>query len=276
MLSQAEISEFNESGHLIIENFKSPKELENLREAALELVGNFSESDHAESFRESVGWNATDYFLSSGDKIAYFFESDAFDSDGKLVAGPELCLNKLGHAMHDLHPVFNEFSRDQRLEDILRDIGLNNPKIWQSMYIFKQPRIGDEIKWHQDATYFSTQPQSVKAFWFALDDATLENGCLWVAPGRSELRQHFIVEDGRPSLKTINETPWPELSDSRPLEVSAGTLVLFDGLLPHCSASNTSDLPRHAYTLHVVDGNAQYSQQNWLQREDTFPVRGFH
>ena len=98
-----------------------------------------------------------------------------------LKVKPEHCINKLGHAMHDLHPVFDKFSRDPRLEEISRDIGVKEPEIWQSMYIFKQPRIGDQVDWHQDASYFATRPNTVKAFWFAIDDATQENGCLWVA-----------------------------------------------------------------------------------------------
>ena len=275
MLSENQLSEFKENGCLVIENFKPSEELEELRQAALNLVKDFDTSSHTEAFRESVGWNATEYFLSSGDKIAYFFETNAFGDDGQLTSPPEFCLNKLGHAMHDLHPVFDKFSRDPRLEEILGDIGVDAPEIWQSMYIFKQPRIGDQIDWHQDATYFSTRPQSVKAFWFAIDDATQENGCLWVANKCSPLRQHFVIEEDQTVMKTLDKTPWPDLEDAKPLEVSAGTLILFDGLLPHFSAPNTSDLPRHAYTLHVVDGKSKYSKQNWLQRQDDFPVRGF-
>jgi phytanoyl-CoA hydroxylase len=58
--------------------------------------------------------------------------------------------------------------------------------------------------------------------------------------------------------------------------VKAGTLVVFHGLLPHYSAPNRSAVSRHAYTLHATDASAHYSPNNWLQRPDTFPARGFN
>ena len=74
------------------------------------------------------GLTQLEYFLSSGDKIAYFFESGASNEDGQLEVAPEYCLNKIGHAMHDLHPVFSKFSRDPRLEEISQEIGLSSLK----------------------------------------------------------------------------------------------------------------------------------------------------
>jgi phytanoyl-CoA hydroxylase len=59
-----------------------------------------------------------------------------------------------------------------------------------------------------------------------------------------------------------------------PLPVPAGTLVVFDGLLPHCSAANRSGRSRLAYTLHATDASAAYAPENWLQRSAGFPVGG--
>ncbi len=60
-----------------------------------------------------------------------------------------------------------------------------------------------------------------------------------------------------------------------PLEVEEGTLVVLHGLLPHWSAPNRSERSRHAYTLHVIDGRARYSADNWLQRGPEMSLRGF-
>ena len=81
-------------------------------------------------------------------------------------------------------------------------------------------------------------------------------------------------EGGRLHLETLDRTPWPDQRSAVPLPCEAGTLVVFHGLLPHCSLPNRSPRSRLAYTLHVTDGTAAYSPLNWLQRDAGFPVRG--
>ena len=145
------------------------------------------------------------------------------------------------------------------------------------MYIFKQPQIGGEVRWHQDATYFLTNPITVTTLWFALEPADRENGCLWVERGghRSPLREAFRVDANGTRLERLDSTPWPDFDRAEPVEVETGTLVVMHGLLPHYSAPNRSLRSRHAYTLHFVDRNATYAATNWLQRTSAFPARGF-
>lgn len=256
---------YRQDGFAVFPGFKRAPDIERLRERAREIVEAFDPAGAGIFSTRDQAQKSDAYFLESGDKIRCFLEED-----GKTV-------NKIGHAMHDLDPVFDEFSRDPRLAEIAAGIGIKQPLLYQSMYIFKQPRVGGEVRWHQDASFFYTQPLSVTAFWFALEDATLENGCLWVQPGghNSPLRQRFVVRDGTAQLETLDQTPWPDTGEAAPLEVSSGTLVVFNGLLPHYSAPNRSAKSRHAYTLHVVDGAAAYAPENWLQRPPAFPARGF-
>ena len=132
-------------------------------------------------------------FLESAASIWCFFEADAFDEPASSRQDKTLSINKIGHAMHDLDPVFESFSYTPELADVATDIGMADPLAIQSMYIFKQPHIGGEVGCHQDATFLYTEPLSVIGFWFAIEDATLENGCLWAQPGghRGPLRQRF-------------------------------------------------------------------------------------
>jgi phytanoyl-CoA hydroxylase len=147
------------------------------------------------------------------------------------------------------------------------------------MLIFKQPHIGGEVGWHQDASFFVTEPQTVTTFWFALEDATLDNGCLRVLRGghrgqASVLRERFVRRGDQLAMERLDDQPWPTLDQATAMPVAAGSLIVFHGLLPHCSLPNRSPRSRLAYTLHVTDGSATYSALNWLQRSPALPLRG--
>ena len=142
----------------------------------------------ARSFRRATQGHAGDrYFRESGGAIRFFFEEHATDQPVALA------LNKIGHALHDLDPVFDRISRQPRMAALARALGLVQPLLLQSMYLFKQPQIGAEVGWHQDATYLCTRPVTVTGLWIALDDADRDNGCLMALPGghRGPLRQRF-------------------------------------------------------------------------------------
>ena len=278
MLTQEQISQFHEDGYVLIPDFKTAAEIAALRERAEQIVNDFDPASSKSIFTTKEQEQHIDhYFLNSATNMSCFFEEEAFDADGKLKQDKSLSINKIGHAMHDFDPVFSTFSRGPALAQVAKQLGLQRPEIWQSMYIFKQPGIGGEVRWHQDATYFETDPVSVTTFWFALEDATLENGCLWAEPGghKTPMRERFVRHGDVVTVEKLSDMPWPSDATAVPLEVKAGTLVCFHGLLPHYSAPNRSPISRHAYTLHVTDGATMYSPQNWIQRDERFPVRGF-
>ncbi len=278
MLSAEQKQQYQRDGYLVIPGFKSPADIAALRARAARIVDEFDPASASGIFTtKEQEKNADEYFLRSDNTIRCFFEEEAFGPDGQLKQAKDLSINKIGHAMHDLDPVFRAFSADPRLQQVAHDLGLEQPQVWQSMYIFKQPGIGGEVRWHQDATYFDTDPISVTTFWFALEDATLENGCLWAEPGghRTPLRERFVRHGDDIKVEKLDGTPWPDDSTAVPLECKAGALVCFHGLLPHYSAPNRSPVSRHAYTLHATDGRTVYSPRNWIQRDASLPVRGF-
>ncbi len=278
MLSPEQITRYHDDGFLVLPDFKPAGALAAVRARAEAIVDAFDPAESIATFstKDSVD-NANPYFLKSAEAVCCFFEEEAFAPDSSLRQAKALSINKIGHALHDRDPVFDAFSRGPELAAIAHDLGLREPEIWQSMYIFKQPGIGGEVGWHQDATFFETTPVSVTTFWFALEDATLDNGCLWVQPGghRGPLRERYVREGDRVTMQKLDDTPWPSGDSALAVPVPAGALVVFHGLLPHYSAPNRSAHSRHAYTLHVTDASTVYSPRNWIQRGPNLPVRGF-
>ncbi len=87
-------------------------------------------------------------------------------------------------------------------------------------------------------------------------------------------RTRFRREGSGTTTDVLDPTPY-DMDALVPLEVAAGTCIAFHGCLPHWSAPNTSDRSRLAYTLHVIDGTADYLDDNWLHRGPDLPLRGF-
>jgi phytanoyl-CoA hydroxylase len=277
-LSQAQVDRYQHQGFLVLEDFVGPGECDRLRARAKELVRDFDPAGMVSIFSTHEQTRTSDdYFLESGDKIRFFFEEDAFNPDGSLRQAKEQSINKIGHALHDLDPVFDEFSRLTEIDDLVTDLGFDKPLLLQSMYIFKQPNIGGEVSCHQDATFLYTEPLKLIGLWFALEDATIENGCLWAIPGghKAGLKSRFVrAETGGTRFEVFDETPWSE-ENLVPLEVAKGTLILLHPMLPHLSRENRSPKSRQAYTLHIIDAAVNYPTDNWLQRPVEMPLRGF-
>jgi len=291
MLTPEQIRKYDEEGFLVIPDFVEPSACERLQQRAKELVAEFNPNGIVSVFSTHEQTRTSDdYFLESGDKIRFFFEENAFNADGSLRQSKERSINKIGHALHDLDPVFNEFSRRAEIKELVDDLGFSDPLLVQSMYIFKQPNIGGEVTCHQDGTFLFTEPLRVLGLWFALEDATIENGCLWAIPGghKAGLKSRFVrtstsdrleagyrpPETSKTHFEVFDGASWPE-EKLQPLEVEKGTLIVLHPLMPHLSRENRSPKSRHAYTLHIIDSSADYSKENWLQRSAEMPLRGF-
>ena len=268
-----------------------------------------------------------DPFLESADKVSYFAEPTALNT-GSLR--PEFCethtkllaLNKAGHGLHlppnfrsrssspepknhetennsnsdgncNIYEPFFNYTSSSKMWELVSSLGYRDPVVPQSMYIFKNPLVGGAVHSHQDSTFLYTTPrQTCLGLWLALDDATLQNGCLWVRPKshNEPLRRQFLRnpkhredndepkltfemhhehqdvtwEGSLPPSVVINDSnsdsdksnTEDEVSSMNfvPVEVKAGDLVVFCGTLDHFSLPNFSKIQRHTFQLHLVEG----------------------
>lgn len=278
-LSNDQIKNYHENGYLVIEDYATNKEINDLSKNAAKIIEEF-DMEEVKIFTTDNQTDVLDkYFLESADKSSCFFEENAFDDKGNLSVEKMKAINKIGHGMHDIDSECERIAYKKVLYDIMVSIGLTQPTIVQSQYIFKQPKIGAKVNPHTDSTFIYTKPLSCVAAWLAMEDAAVDNGCLCVISGSHKsypLQERFIKNNEGTQTRFI-ETPsrranW-DLEKLEPVPVKKGSLVLLHGEVVHASYANVSTKSRHAFVLHLVDKSAIWPIDNWLQRPNDFPFR---
>lgn len=264
----------------MLRDFFDAKQIDQLKARAAELLEAFNPQDHpltrfVSDTDDHVG---DEYFLNSGDKVRFFMEPDAVDSVTRQLSVPkQRAVNKIGHALHELDPTFKEFSFQPKIREIAQQLKFQDPRVLQSMLIFKQPKIGGKVPPHQDSTFLYTKPLSAVGFWFALEDCTMNNGCLSFIPGSHEnipVTSRFVRRSEEIGTMFIGKDNMKELADDPNFVAEtcpAGTLVLIHGSVVHRSEANFSEHSRWAYTFHVIDGSSYYPSNNWLQPTEEMP-----
>src|SRR5580700_1607726 len=161
-------NDFEKQGYLKLRNWVETSSCHKLIERMREIVAQKSPTDFTKVFDTKEQQHARDrFFIESASRISCFFDKNA----ARSTKNPFLALNKVGHALHELCPVYRKFSQNDKNLALIKDLGNDKPMLIQSMFIFKQPRFGDEVLAHQDATYIYTEPDSLLGLWFALEDA---------------------------------------------------------------------------------------------------------
>lgn len=157
---------------------------------------------------------------------------------------------------HLRHPVFRMLINDSRLLDMVECLLGPDIRLIHYQGLYKPARSGGEVGWHQDNHYFNVAENRTISVWLALDDATVDNGCMWYLPGRHRAAlDHEKLWDADEKKGFYFAVRELDESGAVPAEVRAGGFAIHHCLMPHRSLKNETDRPRRGIAMHFMDAN---------------------
>jgi ectoine hydroxylase-related dioxygenase (phytanoyl-CoA dioxygenase family) len=226
-LIRAEIDQYRRDGFVVLSDFLDAAELEDWRRA----------TDEATSARLEL-----DDELSNASSDPYY--SQVFTQASGL---------------RRIHEGMDRLVRDSRLAEIAGKLaGVDGIRLWNEQALYKRP-FANPTGWHLDVPYWSFDDRRALTAWIALDDATIENGCLWYLPGTHLTAGFDPVEIG-PTVRGILELhpEWSEI-ESVPAPVQAGGGIWHNGLIAHGAGANMTNRGRRAMTVAFMPDGVTYN-----------------
>jgi phytanoyl-CoA hydroxylase len=247
LLPEKDVAFFVENGYYVFPDLVTPEEVEELRQDTVAVAR---------------GRYPCESLQPVSDKLS--------DDD---VLKTILCI----HQPHYISPIMEKYARHPKICGVLSQITAAHLPFWdgsvkcmQSMLFVKPPEFQGQA-WHQDEIYIPTRDRSLIGAWIALDDATIENGCLWILPGSH--RQGYLYPQGahnNPDEFDFGAESYG-FDDSMeiPVEVKAGAVVFFNGYLLHRSRRNRSQIYRRVLVSHYMNA---WSLLPWQVKEGEHPA----
>ena len=230
------IEQFRREGFLAIEKAFTARQTVHLLESLLGLIAG-----------RNPGFKQIQFEARVADRLGQLTNEQREDAVRKLSSFVEY------------EPSLRAMAEHPELLSLLRKLlKSDHPKLFQDTALFKPPRIGREKPWHQDCAYFDLALGTpVVGVWIALDDSTLENGCMHALAG-AHLHGpvvHFQRRDWQicdTDIHTMHGPKQPIVA----IPLRAGGCLVFDGLLPHGTPHNDSDQRRRAIQFHYCPADA--------------------
>ncbi len=179
---------------------------------------------------------------------------------------------------HFEHPfLFKYLTHPCVLKVIERFIG-PDIVLWSSHFISKREGDGMEVPWHQDGVYWGKmlEPMNVITMWLAVDESTLENGCMRVIPKSYQLRNRRYESVNRKNNLFGSEIIHEDMAASQAvdLELQVGESHFHDAWTIHNSSANTSQKRRCGYTMRYMPADVRYPGAEWRRAHYIYLLQG--
>jgi len=241
-LSPEQIKTYEDNGFVVIDNFLSPEELNHWRKSVETAV------------KERAGIKIPGKDIKTG-------ESDGINEDSDYYAKVfDQLLN-----LWQTSDTVKELMIDERIGKMAAQLsGSDGIRIWHDQALIKRPW-ANPTAWHLDTPFWSFSDRRAISIWVALDDATMENGCLYFIPGSQKLTTFSKINIGR-NMDGIFDT-YPQLRNMRTVAapMKAGSCSFHNGLTVHGANANMTNGFRRAMTCaYMPDGNTYNGEPNIL------------
>ncbi|MCH2374819.1 MAG: phytanoyl-CoA dioxygenase family protein [Planctomycetes bacterium] len=229
-LAEDEISHYNDRGYLIVNNVLTDDELEALRERTADIANG---------------------------KVEFPASSVEFEpgADGNRSLAT---VRKINAAEED--PIFLSHAANTKILDLIERLIGPDLKLF-GCQIFMKPPGGVEKPYHQDSPYFTIEPMALVTCWTALDDVTVDNGCLWVVPGSHRLGVFDHSEAWMIGDRQDMRVPRAKIDHNAetPLIMRAGSCSLHHSLLLHGSRPNRTTQSRRGFAAHYMSAQSRWT-----------------
>lgn len=210
---------------------------------------------------------------SSGPPLLIYRPQDVIGDRGLRPDG-EIVFHRIANNLERELPTLRRVLTSEPFVGTFSALGMRDPRYVASSYLIKPPlRIPNQPIAHQDSSIVHTRPESTVTLWFSLEDATVETGCVWVAPGRFEAAETYrrVEEADAPEqLRHERKACW-DPSRFVPVPMKKGGLLVMDGNLPHQHRANFGPVPVHRFAFICADLANEYPHSNFVRLDDGAP-----
>lgn len=241
-LTEEQVRRYGENGFIVIDNFLTPEELEEWRTHVMDAV------------KQRGGQKMPGKDIKTGEADGINEDADYF---GKVF---DQLIN-----LWQTHEGVKKLMTDPRIGQMAAQLaGVDGIRIWHDQALFKRPW-ANPTAWHLDTPFWSFTDRKALSIWVALDDATLENGCLYFIPGsyHSTRFENSSISRNMDGIFSI----YPQLvtAPSVAVPMKAGSCSFHNGLTIHGAGANMTPGHRRAMTCaYMPDGNVYNGQPNVL------------
>jgi len=243
-LPPQDLETFTRDGFIVVNDLLSSKQVEAVKDAFHDIVRTYGPDRDRAELRQSTDGRAEFHKLNE----PFFFQLEK--GVEPTVDDPEAMELQVRKFMwfEKEAPIFEEIlGPESRMQEIVRSLIDDDPLLFQSMALIKPPKIGSTKPWHQDNAYFSVKPlESTCGVWIAIDEATVQNGCMHMLRGQHKAGafRHEHKRDCEINVRKL------DLSTLAPVPLQPGGALFFSGMIPHETPPNRSDKRRRALQFH--------------------------